>query len=342
MSIFHRSFSPPVSLSKAAGMSSAWIAGCWLLSLAGACSPALGAEPEPGFKAILEKRNRETFQVVSDYATKNPDARDISQAYAWLMENAVRLHLEAEAIPVADAIYARTTNPTALRNLAQQVKGLGLARSGRIPEALEALQAQLGVARFRSASSVVEFGLLLATVVQSQGDFPATREIYERLSEAFPLNKEVRQLAERRLARLELVGKPAPPVHAKDLEGKDVDLADYAGKVVLVDFWATFCAPCIEELPNLLRIYAEYHPRGLEVVGISLDEDRGTVESFQQRANIPWTLVMNDADNTLGKPYSVPTIPALFLLDRKGNVVNVDLKGADLDAAIRRLLDSPP
>ena len=71
-------------------------------------------------------------------------------------------------------------------------------------------------------------------------------------------------------------------------DGHEVDLAQMRGKVVLIDFWATWCGPCVAELPNVLKAYEKLHPKGFEIVGISLDSDRAKLETFIKEKNMTW------------------------------------------------------
>ena len=84
------------------------------------------------------------------------------------------------------------------------------------------------------------------------------------------------------------LGKPPKAIDKQDTTGVMIRLTSYPGKVVLVDFWATWCGPCMGELPNVLRVYAENHDRGLEVVGISLDKDRAKLDGRSRSRSIPW------------------------------------------------------
>jgi peroxiredoxin len=92
-------------------------------------------------------------------------------------------------------------------------------------------------------------------------------------------------------------------------------------------------------MPRLKELYDEFHGQGFDILGISLDEDDRLVESFREQAKIPWRQVMHDAEGEIGKPYGVPTIPALFLVNRKGEVVHFDLKGDDLRTVVARLME---
>ena len=105
----------------------------------------------------------------------------------------------------------------------------------------------------------------------------------ERYGESPTLRQKIRD----DLSRLDKVGKPAPDAAVKDLKGAPFRLADLKGKYVLVDFWATWCAPCVAELPNVQAAYAKYHEGGFEVVGVSLDETKTAVPRLRQGAEDP-------------------------------------------------------
>jgi len=140
-----------------------------------------------------------------------------------------------------------------------------------------------------------------------------------------------------------LVGQPAPDFTLRALsDGSERALSDAAGKVVLIDFWATFCGPCIQEIPNLLQCFHKYNAKGFEVISITLDESQEQAESLVKRAKIPWRQVMNgEDDDDLTKEYFVPTIPAMYIVNQEGNIAYVDLRGEDLRKALDKLLTNP-
>jgi len=115
-------------------------------------------------------------------------------------------------------------------------------------------------------------------------------------------------------------GKPAPAFALQDLNGKSVSLAGLRGKVVVLDFWATWCPPCVKEIPHFIELYEQYKDKGVEIVGISLDrEGISVVKPFVQKFQIKYPIMMTDGkvDQAFGPITSIPTT---FLIDAAGNI----------------------
>src|SRR5581483_3671057 len=133
------------------------------------------------------------------------------------------------------------------------------------------------------------------------------------------------------------IGSPFPEFTAQDLDGKPMSSSASKGSVVLVQFWATWSAPSVTELTNVLKTYASYHPHGFEVLGISLDYDRDHLLTFIKQRKIPWPQFCGD-DAAAGKllgTYGIQTIPANFLLDREGRIIGINLRAAQLEQDVR-------
>jgi peroxiredoxin len=134
------------------------------------------------------------------------------------------------------------------------------------------------------------------------------------------------------------VGTKFPDFDEKDVAGKPFSVANYKGKVVMVDFWATWCGPCVGELPNVLKTYEKHHPEGFEIVGISLDKDQEKLTSFTKEKNMPWQQYFDGLvwQNKLAVKYGVNSIPATYLIDGDGNIIAKNLRGEELEAAVAK------
>ena len=141
-------------------------------------------------------------------------------------------------------------------------------------------------------------------------------------------------------------------------DGREVDLAKLRGKVVLMDFWATWCGPCVAELPNVKKVYAAYHDKGFEVIGIALENGKlqptdtpeqaaaklakakKVLTDFTAKNDMPWPQYFDGKwwKNDVSTKYGIGAIPAMFLLDRNGRVVTTNARGEKLELAVKQLL----
>jgi peroxiredoxin len=173
----------------------------------------------------------------------------------------------------------------------------------------------------------------LPLLKQIKSDFPETK--FGQSVDNVLASLERQEAAKKIQASL-VVGAKFPDFQEKDIDGKSISVSQYKGKVVLVDFWATWCGPCISELPNVLAAYEKYHPRGFEILGLSLDQDEQKLRSFIKDRKMPWQQYFDGKvwENKLAQKYGVVGIPATYLLDGNGVIIGRDLRGDELDKAV--------
>lgn len=138
------------------------------------------------------------------------------------------------------------------------------------------------------------------------------------------------------------MGAVAPDFTINDPDGNPVTLSDYRGKYVLIDFWASWCQPCMMELPNVIEQYNAFKDKGFEIVGVSLDRDREAWVSTLEAKNMNWPNGWDNVNDEMGKvanEYGVTGIPHTVLIDKEGKIIEKNLRGPALKAKLAELMN---
>ncbi len=193
----------------------------------------------------------------------------------------------------------------------------------------------------------------VANQAEYSGDLELAMQLYDvigpaaaKIEDAAIAEKIADEVAAAK-TRIALIGKPLV-IEGKLADGSTFDWKPYEGKVVLVDFWATWCQPCLEELPNILENYELFHKQGFEVVGVNLDKEPKTAAAFLQRAELPWTTVFTpdaaarEFDMPLAKQCGVTGIPFVLLIGKDGNVIAIHVRGEKLGEELTKIFGAPP
>jgi thiol-disulfide isomerase/thioredoxin len=143
------------------------------------------------------------------------------------------------------------------------------------------------------------------------------------------------------LRRMKLVGSKIE-LEGRLLSGDKLDLEKYDGKVYLVDFWATWCGPCVGEIPNMKKNYEAYHDKGFEIIGLSCDQNQEVVEKFVKEREIPWGIVYGDrAPSPSFEYYGISSIPTMILVGKNGRVISTTARGEELDKLLEKQFGPP-
>lgn len=132
-------------------------------------------------------------------------------------------------------------------------------------------------------------------------------------------------------------------IEMPSITGKKIRLSNVVknNKLTLLDFWASWCRPCMEELPNVAEAYKKYHNKGLEIVGISLDEDEKSWKQAVETMKLSWIQMsdLKDWDNTAARAYNINAIPTTILINQKGEIVATNLRGMALHKKLAEILE---
>jgi thiol-disulfide isomerase/thioredoxin len=176
-----------------------------------------------------------------------------------------------------------------------------------------------------------EAGKELAKIVASSPDAPEK------------LRKKAQDIVEGKVFSAEkAVGKPLA-IKFTAVDGREVDLAKLKGKVVLVDFWATWCGPCVAEIPHVKEAFEKYHDKGFEIVGISFDRegDKEKLIKFTKDKGMTWPQYFDGKfwENEYGQQFNIHSIPAMWLVGKDGNLADVNAR-EDLSGKVAKLLEA--
>jgi thiol-disulfide isomerase/thioredoxin len=275
-----------------------------------------------------------------DFYTQFPDDTNVSRARTT----------EIQALQLA--VHFGATNRLADLNLRESA----MIADTNAPEELryELRLDQIG-REMQAASGVDSKTAMEKAGRELVGEFPggpAGYEILQELAENSDLLKmqelgelmansggppELTEIGKGLLRRLDAIGKPLP-IEFTAADGRVVNATTLSNKVVLVDFWGTWCPVCVQETPDLKKLYEQYHAKGFEIVGIDFDDDTNAVQQFIQRQDLPWPQYFGGkTDNKYAALYSLNYFPAVWLVDRKG--ILQDIHGrVDMEAKVAKLM----
>ncbi|MBA4032725.1 MAG: hypothetical protein C0478_17800 [Planctomyces sp.] len=192
---------------------------------------------------------------------------------------------------------------------------------------------------------------LISSIIQlANFALPAQQEQAAKLLDSYVVylrtvedQRAGRQLAatEGVLRRLRLPGQELTLVGDVTADGSPFNWSSHQGKVVLVDFWATWCGPCIAEFPRMTKLYETYHEHGFEIVGVSVDSNRKSLDTFLEKKKLPWTILHDHSEganpgSANARHYSINSIPRMILIGRDFKVISINARGKELEELLKK------
>ncbi|MDB6125631.1 MAG: Alkyl hydroperoxide reductase/ Thiol specific antioxidant/ Mal allergen [Pedosphaera sp.] len=181
-------------------------------------------------------------------------------------------------------------------------------------------------------------GYQVLMMLASNGTPEKGKAIAKEIMDNESAPEESKEEAKGLLNRLDAVGKPVN-IKFTALDGTEVDATKMKGKVVLIDFWATWCGPCVAEIPHVKEAYDKLHGKGFEIIGISFDEEKDALEKFVAKKEMSWPQYFDGKgwQNKYGQAFGIRGIPTMWLVDKKGNLRDVNARGG-LEEKVTKLL----
>ncbi len=306
---------------------------------------------------LLSEKERQWNQDVAKESVATADrARRFLSQYPHSNFRAAAENIEREELLTAAQAGDQTAQKRLADLLVDALRQPGLGEDARF--ALRCLQMQNTAASEPADDKKARSVALERGVRALVAEFPTRAEPYsiwlriamaqtqdsvaERILSGAQAPDEAKRQARGVLARKHILNHQ-PHISFKALDDREVDLDHLKGKVVLLDFWATWCGPCVAELPKLKAAYDKFHDQGFEVIGVSFDQNKAALIRFVKERELPWPQFFDGKgwQNRYGTEYGISAIPVMWLINRKGNVVDLNAD-KNLEVKVEKLLLEKP
>jgi len=316
------------------------IAAVWTGLFSAAAQSAGTASQSSFLSPVLEAKDADAAWTELDNANHQPPPSPVQ----WLTTPATIAEKQKFYLPYIHALADKTKD-----FYTRFPKDTRAGKAKMMELQLLLMTAQWGETSQQARLKAVEKSLLSDPAMTGQEHFEILWVMAQNSAPdtARPLLREIangaapdnmKTAAAEQLKQLDALGKPVK-LQFTAVDGRSVDLAALKGKVVLIDFWATWCRPCVGEVPDVKKTYDQFHAKGFEIVGISLDKDKDKLTQFVADHQMEWPQFFDGLywQNKYARQFGIESIPAMWLIDKKGALRNVNAR-ADLGGEVQKLL----
>jgi len=311
-------------------------------------------EERHAFNVKNGERAAEVADIASEFYTRFPDhpkAQEARQRELEMRKTAVQLgnvkqtarlnELQDQNAPTKDA----KTEPedgflSRWKSIEREALKSGPAGS---PAFLDEVQKGTLALRkeFPERSEVYDLMMQLLQIRSQEGDADKTRALAQTLIES-SISEEAKEGVRRMIKKFDLLGKPLQ-LKFTAADGREVDVEKMRGKVVLIDFWASWCGPCMMEMPKVKAAYDKLHPQGFEILGINLDDDKAKMQRVLTASNMTWPQSFDGRkwESPLVTRFGIMSIPTVWLVDKRGILRDLNARG-NLEERVEKLLQEKP
>lgn len=289
----------------------------------------------PTHEFITIAKNGDEVKLTADLANKNNEYQltgaDDADKLMELnrLKSTYTVKIDAIKQDFEQKVAAR---PDDREVLVQQLSPVYMAALGELNNA---------IAKFANDNTTSLVSFYAISLLNPTGNEAALVTYAEKVSDDLKKNTAVNAFVEKvKKLKAVQVGQIAPAFSIKGLNDETINLSDFKGKYVLIDFWASWCAPCRNENPNLVKAYHKFKNKNFTVLGISLDKDKAAWSQAIKQDGLTWTHAseLDDFNGASVRLYQVESIPSSFLLDPQGKIIARDLRGEELDAFLTKTL----
>ncbi|WP_375435409.1 redoxin domain-containing protein [uncultured Hymenobacter sp.] len=307
-----------------------------------------GKVPEPALYQLHVGKERLTMPLLVPLANNvqlrlTGDAAQLSTTY-WLEgspEAALLLQFRALRTRASMQYVAAMVEKRSKENVPMATPNEPPRMDEGLMQASRELQAAANKQLIRQNTSSYVAAYQVTTLARDEKQRPFVDSMAIRFQQALPNSRYTKYLADHmRKAGATAIGKLAPDVKLTTPEGKELALSSLRGKYVLIDFWASWCGPCRQENPSVIKLYQKYKDKGFDIYSISLDDSKEKWVKAIATDGLPWKHVsdLKGWKSAAGVAYGVESIPQTLLLDPKGHIVAKNLRGPELEVKIASLL----